>query len=180
MEPLVGDLVTIRAFRPDELELWLESFQRLSVGELPSGPPSPARLHARIRRSGRMENGEIDLAIEAGGRVAGHIQTQRPPGGVFPPGVYQVGIGMFAEEDRGRGYGSEALSLFADWLFERFDAERVQGGTLPTNTAMRRTFERLGFEVERTIDVFGQDHLLYVIDRPRWQERRSGDGGASR
>ena len=178
VEPLVGELVTIRQFRPEELDEWLAGFEGLNEGALPTGPPSRDRLRARIQRSGRLEDGQIDLAIEASGRIVGDIQTQRPPGTVFPPGVYQVGIAVFAEEDRGLGYGLEAMSMFVDWLFGRIGAERVQGGTMPSNTAMRRTFERLGFEQEEAIDVYGEQHLLYAIERERWERGRGGDASA--
>ncbi|MFN2544360.1 MAG: GNAT family N-acetyltransferase [Actinomycetota bacterium] len=172
MEPLAGQRVTIRPFRPDELDTWLDGLARLDAEAFPGGPPSRARMRGRIRRSGRLEAGQVDLAIEAEGRVVGDIQTQRPPGVVFPPGVYQVGIAIFDGTDRGRGFGLEAMSLLVGWLFGDVGAERVQGGTTPHNLAMRRTFERLGFEVERPIDVFGQRHLLYAVDRERWE--RSG------
>jgi RimJ/RimL family protein N-acetyltransferase len=92
-----------------------------------------------------------------------------PPGVVFEPGVFQVGIAVFAAEDRGRGYGLAAMSLLVDWLFSTVGAQRVQGGTRPENAAMRRTFERLGFEEDRPVEVFGRQHLMYAIERDRWE-----------
>ena len=59
-----------------------------------------------------------------------------------------------------------------DWLFGTRGARRIQGGTLPSNTAMRTVFDRLGFAEREPILVFGERHLLYVIERDEWSRRR--------
>jgi RimJ/RimL family protein N-acetyltransferase len=171
VEPLVGTVVVIRPFRPVELETWWRGLRMLDVDAQPAGPPSRASIRRRIERAGRFEDGKVDLAIEVDGRIVGDIQTQRPPGVEFPPGVLQVGIAVFAPDDRGRGYGSEAMELFTGWLFAHQRAERVQAGTALDNVAMRRVLERLGYEVDRPIDVFGQRHLLFAISRSHWEAR---------
>ena len=160
---LVGGLVTLRPFRKEELDLWWESVRALGPDTFPAGRPVRTALELRIERGTSMVGGEIDLAIEAGGRVVGDIQTQRPH--PLPAGVFQIGIALFSPEDRGRGYGTEAVSLFVDWLFRAHAAERVQAGTVPANAAMRRVLERLGFTERERIMVFGTKHLLYAVDR---------------
>ena len=163
---LTGELVTLRPFREEELDLWWGATRALGVEAFPAGVPTRAALGARIRRGARMIRGEIDLAIEAGGRVVGAIQTQRPH--PLPPRVFQLGIGVFSPADRGRGYGTEAVALFVDWLFATHAAERVQAGTAPGNAAMRGVFDRLGFTERETVLVAGHEHLLYAVDRDRW------------
>jgi len=166
-----GDRVTLRPFRSDELDLWYESSRALGVEGFPAGPPTMEALRRRIGRSAHLSApAELDLAIEVDARAIGDIQTQRPH--PLPPGVFQVGIGLFSPEDRGRGYGSEAMSLFVDWLFAERGADRVQAGTMPANIAMRRVFDRLGFSEEEPILVFEQRHLLYAIERDQWEHRR--------
>jgi len=168
-----GDRVTLRPFRPDELDLWYESSQAFGIEGFPAGPPTREALRHRIGRSAELSApAELDLAIDVDARVIGAIQTQLPH--ALPPRVFQVGIGLFSSEDRGKGYGSEAMELFLDWLFGELGAERVQAGTMPTNTAMRRVFARLGFREEESILVFGQRHLLYAIERGEWERRREG------
>jgi RimJ/RimL family protein N-acetyltransferase len=166
MEPLTGLRVTLRPFREDELDLWVEAARAFGPDVFPAGVPTRATLRARIRRGARMIRGEIELAIEAEGRVIGDIQTQRPH--PLPPRVYQLGIGLFSPADRRRGYGTEAVALFTGWLFDQHAAERVQAGTAPSNAPMRRVFERLGFTERETVLVSGREHLLYAIDRDRW------------
>jgi RimJ/RimL family protein N-acetyltransferase len=166
--PIGGDRVTLRPFREDELDFWYESSQTLGVEGFPAGPPTRDALRTRIRRGAAGSSPvELDLAIEVDGRVIGDIQTQVPH--ALPPRVFQVGIAVFEPADRGKGYGSEALSLFVDWLFGRHAAERVRASTMPTNTAMRRVFEHLGFVEGEPILVFGQRHLLYAITREDWE-----------
>ena len=174
MDRLVGERVVIRPFREDELEVWRQGLELLEADAQPAGPPPRPMLALRIRRGGLMEDGQIDLAIEVDGRVVGDIQTQRPAGVLMPPATYQIGIAVFDAQDRGKGYGFEAMRLFVAWLFEVMRAERVQAGTAPENAAMRRVFDRLGLTEERPIDVFGQQHLLYAMSRERWEQARSG------
>jgi RimJ/RimL family protein N-acetyltransferase len=164
--------VTLRPFREDELDLWWEASRALGTDIFPGGVPTRSALRARIRRGARMIGGEIDLAIETAGRVVGDIQSQRPH--ALPPRVFQIGIALFSPEDRGSGYGTEAVRLFADWLFSAHRAQHVQGGTAPGNGSMRHVFERLGFTERETILVSGREHLLYVLERERWLNRPSG------
>jgi RimJ/RimL family protein N-acetyltransferase len=173
VDPIAGARVTIRPFRDDELDLWMEATRALGPDTFPAGLPTRGSLQARIRRGDRMSGGEIDLAIEVDGRIVGDIQTQRPH--PLPAGTYQVGIALFSTEDRGKGYGTDALAVFTRWLFEERRAERVQAGTAPSNAAMRRVFERLGFTERESILVFGQRHLLYAIDRDEWDLRPIDD-----
>ena len=169
-EPIRGRRVTLRPFREDELDLWHAATQALGTGGFPAGPPTREALRLRITRSSSMWNAhELDLAIEVDGSVVGDVQTQVPH--PLPPGVFQVGIGLFTAEDRGKGHGTEALSLLVDWLFGTRGARSIQGGTLPSNTAMRAVFDRLGFVEREPILVFGERHLLYVIERDEWSRR---------
>jgi RimJ/RimL family protein N-acetyltransferase len=133
------------------------------------GPRDRRRLRTRIARSGRFTNGRLDLGIEVDGRLVGQIEARRAPGFV-PPGVFELGLGLFGPE-RGRGYGSEAIALLTEHLFEAEDAARVQAGTLVDNAAMRRVFEKLGFTEEGVMRDFlpsgdGRgDCVLYAITR---------------
>lgn len=75
MIELSSERVLIRPMRRDELDLWLAGRAGLGEEALPGGLGERERLRARIERSGTFRDGEIDLAIEAEGRLAGHIQT---------------------------------------------------------------------------------------------------------
>jgi RimJ/RimL family protein N-acetyltransferase len=166
---LRGERVVLRPLRPEEFDAVKEAQVRL----FPLDPPNAAsdrRLRRRIERSGRLVGGWLDLAIEADGRLIGDIGARRPDG-ALPPGVYELGISLFDESDRGRGYGAEATRLLTDHLFDAIGAERVQATTSVDNGAMRRVLEKIGFRHEGTLRSFMQgaegrdDYALYAITR---------------
>jgi RimJ/RimL family protein N-acetyltransferase len=140
-----------------------------------AGLPHETAFRARLQRSGLMENGWLDLAVDLDGVCIGRIQTFVPPGRTLPPGVYEVGIGL-REHLRGKGYGREALALLTGWLFEHAGAERVEAPTDPANVAMRTVFERVGWEFVETLHEFDREWVMYAITRARWEA--GGDAGA--
>ena len=99
--------------------------------------------------------GCLDLAIDQGGRLIGTIQARTRPAQTLPAGVYEIGVILYRPQDRGKGYGREAVELLTGWLFETSRAERVQAGTDAGNTAMRAVLERLGFQLEGIMRAYG-------------------------
>jgi RimJ/RimL family protein N-acetyltransferase len=165
-----GDRVTLRAFRDDELDAWYAA-RVSSAGDptvSPVGTPDRERLRERVERSGVMHEHWLDMAIEVDGRLAGEIGTYREPDREVEPGVYFLGIGLFATEDRGRGLGTEATRLFCDWLFQHAGAERVETATAVTNIPMRRVLERLGFHFDGTDVRWDVEWAVYSVDRATW------------
>ena len=130
--------------------------------------PDEDGFRARLQRSGRLEDGWLDLAIDLDGASIGRIQTFVPPGRPLPPGVFEVGIGL-REHARGKGYGREALALLTDWLFEHAAAERVEAPTDPANVAMRAVFDRIGWRLVETLRQFDRDWLMYAVTREEWR-----------
>jgi RimJ/RimL family protein N-acetyltransferase len=133
--------------------------------------PEEAGFRSRLLRSGRMDDGWLDLAVDLDGESIGRIQTFVPPGRPLPPGVFEVGIGL-REHARGRGYGREALALLTDWLFLHEEAKRVEAPTDPANVAMRTVFERVGWELVGTLEELDRVWVMYAITRAQWEARR--------
>lgn len=169
MIELASKRIVIRPMRSDELDLWLAGRAGLGREALPGGSGERERLRARIERSGTFRDSEIDLVIEVEGRLAGHIQTYRPPNRALPDGFYEIGVALYDSVERGKGLGTEAVHLFVNWLFEQ-GAEGVQGGTAVTNQPMRRVFEKLGFRVTRRLGVEGVEELLFEVTKAEWKE----------
>jgi RimJ/RimL family protein N-acetyltransferase len=131
-----------------------------------------------VQRSGRLLYGRLDLAVEAGGRLVGHIEARQPKH-AMPRGVFEIGIELF-DGERGKGYGRAAVELLTDLLFREHHAHRVQASTDLGNAAMRRVLERLGFTFEGVLrslmlatDGTGQDYALYAVTRWDWDARES-------
>jgi RimJ/RimL family protein N-acetyltransferase len=135
------------------------------------------RMRRRIANSGRLVGGWLDLAIDADGSLVGEIDARHPPR-AMPPGVFELGIALFDEEVRGRGYGTEAIALLTAHLFAELGAERVQASTAVDNSAMRRVFEKLGFAKEGVMRSYmpagesRDDYVLYAVTRADWTAGR--------
>jgi RimJ/RimL family protein N-acetyltransferase len=173
-----GDRVLLRGFEPDEIEAVLP---RVAPAELAAGDEDAvARKRARLERSGERTEWEIWFAIEADGRLVGDVQG-RCSDTAMPPGVWELGIELWDEADRRRGYGREACALLTRHMFEAEGAIRVQATTDVDNAAMRRTLEKLGFGCEGILRGFmpqpegePRDYAMYAITK---QEHASDEAG---
>lgn len=168
------ELVTLRPIRPDEVRLiWQE--------REPTVPPArraeaERRLRERIEHQGELAEGRIDLGVDVGGRLVGHVEARQPLG-VVPHGVFELGISIF-EPDRSLGYGREAVAALTDLLVRDHGAHRVQASTDVHNVAMRTVLERVGFTFEGvmrgfmpTPDGTRADYALYAVTRDDWTAR---------
>jgi RimJ/RimL family protein N-acetyltransferase len=167
--PVRGRRLVLRPLRPDEID---EQWQAMVTAD-PMGiaqVPDEARFRARLRRSGQLVDGWIDLAIDLDGAAIGRIQTFVPEGRPLPAGTFEVGIGL-RESQRGRGYGREALALLTDWLFEHAGAQAVQAPTDPANVAMRAVFDRAGWTLAGPVTGHGRQWVMYRVTRPEWAAR---------
>jgi RimJ/RimL family protein N-acetyltransferase len=97
----------------------------------------------------------------------------------MPPGVWEIGIELWEESDRGRGIGREAVALLSSHLFEHEGGIRVQATTDVDNEAMRRSLEALGFWFEGVLRGFmpvpdgpPRDYAIYGLTREDWENKR--------
>jgi len=165
--PVTGPRLALRALRPEEID---EQWQAMVTAD-PMGVaqvPDEARFRARLRRSGQLVDGWIDLAIDLDGAPIGRIQTFVPEGRPLPAGTFEVGIRL-RESQRGKGYGREALTLLTGWLFRHAGAQAVQAPTDPANAAMRTVFDRVGWTLVGTVYDYGRQWVMYRITRPEWE-----------
>ena len=165
--PVTGPRLALRALRPEEID---EQWQAMVTAD-PDGIPGfvdEARFRARLRRSGQLVDGWIDLAIDLDGAAIGRIQTFVPEDRPLPAGTFEVGIRL-REDQRGKGYGREALALLTCWLFRHAAARAVQASTDPANVAMRTVFDRVGWTLAGTVSNYGPQWVVYRITRPEWE-----------
>jgi ribosomal-protein-alanine N-acetyltransferase len=166
--------VTLRPFHADEFELVWEARKLRASPTSPITPGAKRAIQRQIERSGRLYDGFLKLAIDVDGRLVGEIDA-RCPANALPPGVFEVGIELYDDGDRGRGYGGEAVRQLVDRLFADEGAERVQASTAADNTAMRRLLEKLGFVHEGTLRGFmpsengRDDYVLYAVTQRDWE-----------
>ena len=165
-----GARLLLRALEPDEIE---EEWQAMVTADpmASAGLPLEAAFMARLRRSGHLDDGWLDLAVDLDGACIGRIQAFVPPGRALPPGTFELGIGL-REQARGRGYGREAVALLTDWLFEQAAAKVVGASTDPANVAMRTVFRRVGWVAAGSLTESGREWAVYRITRREWEARR--------
>jgi RimJ/RimL family protein N-acetyltransferase len=81
-----------------------------------------------------------------GGRLIGTLQFYRSGPGIHG---YEIGYIVHDEDDRGKGYASEALRLFSDLLFEAHpECHRLQLIIETWNDASARLAENCGYASE--------------------------------
>jgi RimJ/RimL family protein N-acetyltransferase len=83
---------------------------------------------------------------------------------------------ILGPDERGKGYGTEAVKLMVDYLFLSKDITRIQAHTNARNTASQKLLQKVGFKKEGTIrkSVFSRgewkDRALFSILREEWKE----------
>jgi RimJ/RimL family protein N-acetyltransferase len=94
----------------------------------------------------------------------------------FPVGeLLEIGFTLIASQ-RGKGYGTEAVTILVDYLFLSRDIVRIQATTDLRNIASQRVLEKVGFKkegvVRKSMFIHGdwRDLLLYSILREEWKE----------
>lgn len=170
-----GSRVVLRPFRSDEIDV---AVLRMA-GMVNATEAQRRRRRERLARSGSKSGWELLFAIEADGRLVGDAQG-RSSEDAMPPGVWEIGIELYDDEDRGQGLGREAVALLASHLFELEGAIRVQATTDLENASMRRVLEVLGFELEGVLRGFmpdpdgpPRDYAMFGITRRDWEGERS-------
>ena len=185
MTRIEGRKVTLRAFRDDEFERVLKAAQAAPAGDgIHWGPRDPEPIRNKLDASGSWHNGSIELAVEAGGRLVGEVQARCVPR-AMPPGVFELGVEIYDDADRGKGLGAEAVLEITSLLFRDEDAIRVQVSTDVANVGMRRVSERLGFEFEGVQRGFmpttqgPRDYAMYGMTRLDFDDRTARRPGSS-
>lgn len=84
------------------------------------------------------------------------LEGEQPVGQIFlhdidrRPGEADVGYHLLREEHRGRGLGTQALTLLVDYVRAETALQRLEIMTGSTNAASRRVAEKCGFVHFRT------------------------------
>lgn len=89
----------------------------------------------------------------------------------------EIGYALVPNE-RGRGYGTEAIAIMVDYLILAQDIQRIQATTLTDNKPSQRALEKAGFIKEglmrKSSWVRGRwrDDFMYAITRDDWRGPR--------
>jgi RimJ/RimL family protein N-acetyltransferase len=171
---LEGDRVVLRPLHDEEFDVVWRG--HLAASESEAIRFDREEIRRRVQSSGEMTGWGLLLGIESDGRLVGEVQGYRSA----MPGVFGIGIVVYERANRGKGDGRDAVRALTRHLFDEEGARRVEGGTTPGNTAMRRIFADLGFVEEGTLRRFlpgndgdGVDCVMYGMTRQDYREART-------
>ena len=146
-----GKKIVLRTLREgdlDELVKLAGDFHQ--IGPFwPIGLPSRHGMGKRFEENGFWGEKEGFLAIaDREDRLLGTI-------GFFSVAhyfdAYEIGYNLFREEDRGKGFGTEALRIFSAYIFGLKPVARLQLTAMVENQPSRRIAEKCGFTMEGTL-----------------------------
>ena len=95
----------------------------------------------QIRNLYKCEDGSARFIIEKNSKRIGHISAWKSFAGM------EIGFAIIPDE-RGKGYGTDAIMLMIDYLFDNTDVERIQARPRVRNVISRRVLENAGFSLE--------------------------------
>ncbi|MCU1264025.1 MAG: family N-acetyltransferase [Acidobacteria bacterium] len=107
--------------------------------------------------------GHFAVEEKSSGRLIGRIGFLNPEGW---PG-FEIGWTL-ARESWGKGYAIEGARRVLSYGFEELDREHVISLINPDNTPSIKVAERLGEKLEGKTELFGNEVLIYGIDRADW------------
>lgn len=139
--------VFLRPAEKDDVELFVRWLNDWRTGRT---------LGMRAPLSKGMEEKWVERLIEAQGKDGYHfvicrLEDDRPVGTIgikdlnLIDGAGGLGIMIGAEEDRGRGYGSDSIQALLRFSFDELRLVRVWLDVYDMNKGAQRVYERVGF-----------------------------------
>ena len=144
--PVDGELVRLRDCTLADADLLDEWSAARDGGFNDFGPRDPVQRDVLANGPLRNErNGTLIVETLAGKRPVGTVGWHPVQYGPGPKSTaWNIGIDLIPE-GRGRGYGTEAQRLLADYLFAATPVNRVEASTDVENIAEQRSLEKAGF-----------------------------------
>lgn len=148
MLSLTGKNINLRALEPEDIDVLFQIENNEFLWEI-SGTQTPFSkdiLQKYLENSARdiYEVKQLRLVIcDKQEAVLGLIDVFD-----FDPKNHKAGIGILIaeQEDRGKGYGKEALELLCDYCFNYLNLHQVFANIGEENRRSRRLFEAKGFQ----------------------------------
>lgn len=143
--------VQLRPYRAEDVDRFATEFASEEAVTSTQWFGFPAGGLAAIRRelddTGFLTDDGGQLIVEADGGWAGRVAWWRRTWGPSQSWCWQFGI-LLRSPLRGRGVGSQAQRMLADYLFAHTRAHRVEAYTDVVNVAEQRALEKAGFTRE--------------------------------
>ncbi|MEA2675980.1 MAG: hypothetical protein QOJ81_121 [Chloroflexota bacterium] len=147
--PVAGRLVRLRDVAladADVLDMWRATTEPGSFNDLgQSSKPTPRDVLEGGRGLRDERRGTLIVERLEDNEPVGSLSWHATGYGPNPESqCFNIGIELLPSM-RGKGYGSEAQRLLADWLFSASDVNRVEASTDIENIPEQRALEKAGF-----------------------------------
>ncbi len=172
---IAGERINLRAWERDDLQIRWETDQTADAEEqhLRDWHEPPRSLQQREAefdaQLSEQDAGTVALIIEADGRVVGdinlfHIDTRNR--------AASIGLSIWRADDRGCGFGSDAMRALLRWGFGQLNLHRVELSVDPANERAVHIYDKLGFveegrrrEAHYADGRFGDDVIMGLLGR---------------
>ena len=146
-----GEKVCLRAYREEDIPKATsfvndEELKKLLVTNVPF-PMTLWEEEEWVKSQKSSQNGSYNFAIE-------DIETKKYIGGCgiqevnWLSRVATVGIMIGDKEYWGKGYGTDAMKVLMDFIFNKMNIRKIRLSTFSFNMRARKSYEKCGFEVE--------------------------------
>lgn len=149
MLTLKGERIFLRALEPEDLEYLYELENDEDLWEM-SNTTVPFSKYILKQY---LENSHRDIFdIKQLRLVICELESNRPLGFIdlfeFDPKNSRVGVGLtiFKELDRKKGYAFQALTMVCNYVFKHLDVHQIFASITEDNIASIKLFEKAGFE----------------------------------
>lgn len=153
MVTLTGNTLSLRALEPEDLEFVYSIENDESVWEVSSTQTPYSRFLIRQY----LENAHQDIYEAKQLRLAICLKTNGTTIGLidlydFDPANRRAGIGIVIQhaEERGKGYGKEALGLLINFAFTHLNLHQLYATVGEDNTVSLQLFTGFGFQIVGT------------------------------
>ncbi|MFC2036050.1 GNAT family N-acetyltransferase [Chloroflexota bacterium] len=86
-------------------------------------------------------------------------------------GEAELGIMIGDRDYWDNGYGTDAVTILANYVFHQINLDRIYLKTLESNTRAQKCFQKCGFTPYGHLTKDGFSFMLMEIYRSRWQEQ---------
>lgn len=183
---LRGRLINIRPVEANDLSQ-LHKLQieiELQGPFLPVSMASETVLRREYEKNGFItESSEKHLVVDAAGEIVGSIWAFRS---VPYFDAIEVGFQIFRPSHRGRGFATEAVSLFVSYIFETKQINRIEARVAVENMASEKVITKSGFTLEGVCReaAFSKGKLhdmsLFAMLRSEWSANKAFNTPAAR
>lgn len=146
-----GDKVLLRAYKKDDIELATnfindKEIKKFLVTDIPF-PMTYWEEENWVKSQNSNNNGEYNFAIE-------DIESKKYIGGCginkinWLSRVATVGIMIGDKDYWGKGFGTDAMKVLIDFIFNHMNINKIRLGVFSFNKRAIKSYEKCGFKVE--------------------------------